>query len=280
MALQPCADTQQCSVPKAQHAAGAHHLACTRAHACARTYICTRLQACAKLPPPCPPPLPPPSQRVLKNDFMKFTRDADREAGEDPDESGWKYLHGDVFRWGGTGTYLGGEAHARGPTREPGPWPPCLHGAQPRASFGSGGAHKPAAPSATCNVRLAARRFPQDINLFSAMVGVGTQVGGRARACARRAGGRATHAPAPARWALVKPWRPLKHWALHHIPCPRLSHGQVLVIVLTVFLLALMDMFYPYNRGAMLSACVVLYALTAGVSGAQGRAAGCNGCQT
>ncbi|GBF88242.1 phagocytic receptor 1b [Raphidocelis subcapitata] len=94
--------------------------------------------------------------RVLKNDFVKFTRDADHEAGEDPDESGWKYLHGDVFR------------------------------------------------------------FPSDINLFSAMIGVGTQ------------------------------------W---------------LVIVLAVFALSLMDMFYPYNRGAMLSACVVLYALTAGIAG-------------
>jgi hypothetical protein len=35
---------------------------------------------------------------VLKNDFMKFTRDPDHEAGEDLDETGWKYLHGDVFR--------------------------------------------------------------------------------------------------------------------------------------------------------------------------------------
>jgi hypothetical protein len=35
---------------------------------------------------------------VLKNDFIKFTRESDHEAGEDPDESGWKYLHGDVFR--------------------------------------------------------------------------------------------------------------------------------------------------------------------------------------
>ena len=61
-----------------------------------------------------------------------------------------------------------------------------------------------------------ARRFPPNINLFSAMVGVGT---------------------------------------------------QVLVITLCVFMLSLVGMFYPYNRGAMLSACVVLYALTAGISG-------------
>ena len=43
--------------------------------------------------------------------------------------------------------------------------------------------------------------------------------------------------------------------------------SQMLVIVLAVFALALVGMFYPYNRGAMLSACVVLYALTAGISG-------------
>lgn len=60
-------------------------------------------------------------------------------------------------------------------------------------------------------------RFPTNINLFSAMVGVGT---------------------------------------------------QVLVIALCVFMLSLVGMFYPYNRGAMLSACLVLYALTAGISGA------------
>lgn len=42
---------------------------------------------------------------------------------------------------------------------------------------------------------------------------------------------------------------------------------QVLVITLCVFMLSLVGMFYPYNRGAMLSACVVLYALTAGISG-------------
>eukprot|EP00879_Flechtneria_rotunda_P020572 GHRR01021647.1.p1 GENE.GHRR01021647.1~~GHRR01021647.1.p1 ORF type:complete len:567 (+),score=108.98 GHRR01021647.1:104-1804(+) len=92
--------------------------------------------------------------RVLKNDFMKYTHDD--EKGEQEDETGWKYLHGDVFR------------------------------------------------------------FPHNINLFSAMVGAGT---------------------------------------------------QILVIALCVFGLALVGTFYPYNRGAMLSACVVLYALTAGISG-------------
>lgn len=34
--------------------------------------------------------------RVLKNDFLKYTRD--EEGGDAEDETGWKYLHGDVFR--------------------------------------------------------------------------------------------------------------------------------------------------------------------------------------
>ena len=37
--------------------------------------------------------------RVLKNDFLKYTRDD--EMGEAEEETGWKYLHGDVFRWAG-----------------------------------------------------------------------------------------------------------------------------------------------------------------------------------
>ncbi|KAK2430726.1 Endomembrane protein 70 protein family [Trifolium repens] len=35
--------------------------------------------------------------RVLKNDFVKFT--PDEEALDDQEESGWKYIHGDVFRY-------------------------------------------------------------------------------------------------------------------------------------------------------------------------------------
>lgn len=37
--------------------------------------------------------------RVLKNDFLKYTRDD--EMGEAEEETGWKYLHGDVFRCAG-----------------------------------------------------------------------------------------------------------------------------------------------------------------------------------
>ena len=93
--------------------------------------------------------------RVLKNDFLKYTKD-DEMGGAEQEETGWKYLHGDVFR------------------------------------------------------------FPPHINLISAMMGVG---------------------------------------------------AQTLVIALVIFAMALVGMFYPYNRGAMLAACVVLYALTAGISG-------------
>ena len=35
--------------------------------------------------------------RVLKNDFIKYARDD--ETGEEQEETGWKYIHGDVFRF-------------------------------------------------------------------------------------------------------------------------------------------------------------------------------------
>ena len=94
--------------------------------------------------------------RVLKNDFLKYTKDDEIGSAPEQEEGGWKYLHGDVFR------------------------------------------------------------FPPHINLFSAMLGVG---------------------------------------------------AQILVIALFIFAMALVGAFYPYNRGALLSSCVVLYALTAGISG-------------
>lgn len=84
--------------------------------------------------------------RVLKNEFVKYTRD--EESAEDQDESGWKYLHGDVFR------------------------------------------------------------FPRPLSLFCAMLGTGM---------------------------------------------------QFLVIAVCIFLLAVFDLFYPYNRGALLTACVVSF---------------------
>lgn len=91
--------------------------------------------------------------RVLKNDFLKYSRDEDIE---DQDESGWKYIHGDVFR------------------------------------------------------------FPQHASTFCAIVGVGT---------------------------------------------------QFILLVLSVFLLSLVGIYYPYNRGALMTSFIVLYALTAGVAG-------------
>ncbi|KAG1653817.1 hypothetical protein FOA52_001020 [Chlamydomonas sp. UWO 241] len=93
--------------------------------------------------------------RVLKNDFLKYTKD-DEMGQQEQEETGWKYLHGDVFR------------------------------------------------------------FPRSTNLLSAMVGVG---------------------------------------------------AQMLSVALLVFVMALVGMFYPYNRGALLSALVVIYALTASISG-------------
>eukprot|EP00798_Chlamydomonas_sp_ICE-L_P021840 gene21840-28870_t len=94
--------------------------------------------------------------RVLKNDFLKYTKDDESHPGDDAEETGWKYLHGDVFR------------------------------------------------------------FPPHVNLMSAMIGVGT---------------------------------------------------QMLVVALCVFGLALVGVFYPYNRGGLLSSCVVIYALTATIAG-------------
>ena len=92
--------------------------------------------------------------RVLKNDFVKYS--IDDEDPEDQEESGWKFVHGDVFR------------------------------------------------------------FPPGRSLFCAFVGTGL---------------------------------------------------QLLVLTFCVFGLALVGAFYPYNRGAMFTALIVLYALTAGTAG-------------
>eukprot|EP00741_Cyanophora_paradoxa_P014285 tig00020780_g13777.t1 len=91
--------------------------------------------------------------RMLKNDFVKYTREDEED---DQEDTGWKLIHGDVFR------------------------------------------------------------FPPHINLFSSILGVGT---------------------------------------------------QLVTLVTCIFLLALAGVFYPYSRGAMYTAAIVLYALTAGISG-------------
>jgi transmembrane 9 superfamily protein 3 len=92
--------------------------------------------------------------RVLKNDFVKYAHD--EEAADDQEESGWKYIHGDVFR------------------------------------------------------------FPKNNSLFSAALGTGT---------------------------------------------------QLFALTTFIFLLALVGVFYPYNRGALFTALVVIYALTSGIAG-------------
>ncbi|CAA7401327.1 unnamed protein product [Spirodela intermedia] len=92
--------------------------------------------------------------RVLKNDFVKYAHD--EEAADDQEETGWKYIHGDVFR------------------------------------------------------------FPQNKSLFAACLGSGT---------------------------------------------------QLFTLTIFIFILALVGVFYPYNRGALFTALVVIYALTSGIAG-------------
>jgi len=93
--------------------------------------------------------------RVLKNDFSRYTRTAE-DLEDDEEETGWKLVHGDVFRL-----------------------PPCF-------------------------------------SVFCAYVGTGV---------------------------------------------------QLFTLVFFILVLAVMNMFYPGNRGAMYTAAIVLYALTAGTAG-------------
>jgi hypothetical protein len=93
--------------------------------------------------------------RVLKNDFSRYTRDVEA-IEEDEEETGWKLVHGDVFR------------------------------------------------------------LPANISAFCALVGTG---------------------------------------------------AQLFSLVLFMLVLAIMNMFYPGNRGAMYTAAIVLYATTAGTAG-------------
>ncbi|KAF3976332.1 hypothetical protein ACB098_04G062200 [Castanea mollissima] len=92
--------------------------------------------------------------RVLKNDFVKYAHD--EETAEDQEETGWKYIHGDVFR------------------------------------------------------------YPKYKSIFAAALGSGT---------------------------------------------------QLFTLTVFIFILALVGVFYPYNRGALFTALVVIYALTSGIAG-------------
>jgi transmembrane 9 superfamily protein 1 len=92
--------------------------------------------------------------RVLKNDFIKYSRD--EEAADEQEETGWKYIHGDVFR------------------------------------------------------------YPAHKSLFCAVLGSGT---------------------------------------------------QLLALAIFIFMLSLVGVFYPYNRGSLYTALVVIYALTSGIAG-------------
>ena len=42
---------------------------------------------------------------------------------------------------------------------------------------------------------------------------------------------------------------------------------QLLALALLIFILALAGVFYPYNRGSLFTALIMLYALTAGIAG-------------
>jgi hypothetical protein len=95
--------------------------------------------------------------RVLKNDFVKYAHD--EETAEEQEETGWKYIHGDVFR------------------------------------------------------------YPKYKSLFAAALGSGT---------------------------------------------------QLFILAIFIFILALVGVFYPYNRGALFTALVVIYALTSGIAGYTG----------
>ncbi|CAN6465660.1 unnamed protein product [Victoria cruziana] len=92
--------------------------------------------------------------RVLKNDFVKYSHD--EETAEDQEETGWKYIHGDVFR------------------------------------------------------------YPKYKSLLAAVLGSGT---------------------------------------------------QLLTLTIFIFILALVGVFYPYNRGALFTALVLIYAFTSGIAG-------------
>lgn len=92
--------------------------------------------------------------RVLKNDFLKYAHD--EESAEEQEETGWKYIHGDVFR------------------------------------------------------------YPRNKSLFAACLGSG---------------------------------------------------AQLFALTTFIFCLALVGVFYPYNRGALFTALVVIYALTSGIAG-------------
>ncbi|XP_038702184.1 transmembrane 9 superfamily member 4 [Tripterygium wilfordii] len=92
--------------------------------------------------------------RVLKNDFSKYAHD--EESADDQEETGWKYIHGDVFR------------------------------------------------------------YPKYKSLLAAALGSGT---------------------------------------------------QLFTLAIFIFMLALVGVFYPYNRGALFTALVVIYALTSGIAG-------------
>ncbi|KAL0350247.1 UNVERIFIED_CONTAM: Transmembrane 9 superfamily member 3 [Sesamum radiatum] len=138
--------------------------------------------------------------RVLKNDFVKYAHD--EEAADDQEETGWKYIHGDVFR------------------------------------------------------------FPKHKSLFSAALGSGTQLftlyahDEEAADDQEETGWKYIHGDV---------FRFPKHKSLFSAALG--SGTQLFTLATFIFLLALVGVFYPYNRGALFTALVVIYALTSGIAG-------------
>lgn len=104
------------------------------------------------------------------------------------------------------------------------------------------------------------------------------RTGGARAARARRAARCRAAPPAPATPPATPPaafagWK-LVHGDVFRVPpqgsllCALLgTGGQLLALVFCLLILALMNTFYPGNRGAIYSAAVVLYATTAGIAG-------------
>ena len=55
-------------------------------------------------------------------------------------------------------------------------------------------------------------------------------------------------------------------WQHQHALTPA-TGLQLLALAIFIFMLALVGAFYPYNRGGLFTALIVLYALTAGIAG-------------
>ena len=66
----------------------------------------------------------------------------------------------------------------------------------------------------------------------------------------------------------VYPWRCFRYPPHKSLFSAVLGYGtQLLALAIFIFMLAVVGVFYPYNRGALYTALVVIYALTSGIAG-------------